>query len=92
MKTDLWIPFLISQPSAETEGATGENVTLDQGEEQEEAFLALGEEPNSHAQAMSCPDASFWEDTEAYELSQITKFRTYKLILLREQVTVVVDH
>ena len=41
-----------------------------------------GEEPNSHTQAMSCPDAPFWEDAEVYELSQITKLGTYKLVPL----------
>ena len=31
---------------------------------------------------MSCPDAPFWQDTEAHGLSQITKLSTYKLIPL----------
>ena len=41
-----------------------------------------GKEPHLHNQAMSCPDASFWEDAEVHELSQITKFGTYKHVPL----------
>ena len=31
-----------------------------------------GEEPNLHTQAMSCPDASFWEDAKAYDAAVAT--------------------
>ena len=31
---------------------------------------------------MSCPNAPFWEDAEAHELSQITKLWTYNLVPL----------
>ena len=44
------------------------------------AYLVSGEELNLLTKAMSYPDA-FWKD-EVYELSQITKLGTYKLVSL----------
>lgn len=82
----------MSQPSPETGGVsnTGESSeNQSDNEHQEEAYLIPGEEPQSHTKAMSCPDAPFWEDTEAYELSQITKLSTYKLIPLPPSCTAI---
>lgn len=46
------------------------------------AYLMPGKEPHLHNQAMSCHDASFWEDAKVHELSQIIKLGAYKLIPL----------
>ena len=77
--TDSWIPFPTSQTSAETGGDSNKS---EDKPGTDVAYLMPGEEPYSHNQAMSCPDASFWEDAEAHELSQITKLGTYKLVPL----------
>lgn len=61
---------------------SGNSLANQEEEEHKAAYLVPGEEPNLHAQAMSCPDAPFWEDAEEHELSQITKLSTYKLVPL----------
>ena len=83
--TESWVLFPMSQPSAKTGGVsnTGKSSgNQSDNEQQEEAYLIPGEEPWSHAKVMSCPDAPFWEDAEAYEFLQITKLGTYKLVPL----------
>ena len=77
--TDSWIPFPTSQMSAKTGGDSNES---EDESGTDVAYLMPGKEPHLYNQAMSCPDASFWEDAEAHELSQITKLRTYKLVPL----------
>ena len=65
--SDSWIPFPTSQPSAETGGASSSDLSANWDEGEQEAYLIPREEPNSHAQAMSCPDTLFWEDAETHE-------------------------
>ena len=53
-----------------------------EGDKQELANIAHGEEPKTHNQAMASPDAEEWLAAERYELDQLARLDTYKLTLL----------
>lgn len=80
-----WVPFSTANSGANTGKVLGnedEQVNPEENEAKHTLYMLPSEEPHTHQQAMSCPDAPFWEEAEEYELMMINSLRTYKLVPL----------
>lgn len=75
------VPFPTGEAGADAGGVPDENEG-DQANADETANITAGDEPKTHRQAMNSPDRAEWEAAEQYELDQIQRLGTFKLVPL----------